>query len=217
MCLPCDKKEKIWSIHNISITCTIENWQQKTIWKKWFTLFSFHRTHFYPIHIQPIFTQSVSFFSSNFDADQSTNSLCIVGNDKAFITEWTFLMCDDLIIHVSHLCYCLVIIWQIYSDILSLHSESDGEGLKKRLTKFEWTEHYSKTFLVIISCSLFFLVWIRNLFFYEREEWNNFPFHDYVPIIITKIDNDNILILPFWPHIMLCLITFGSASCPCFR
>lgn len=50
-----------------------------------------------------------------------------------------------------------------------------------------------------------------------REEWNNFPFHDYVPIIITKIDNDNILILPFWPHIMLCLITFGSASCPCFR
>lgn len=88
---------------------------------------------------------------------------------------------------------------------------------EKRLTKFEWTEHYSKTFLVIISCSLFFLVWIRNLFFYEREEWNNFPFHDYVPIIITKIDNDNILILPFWPHIMLCLITFGSASCPCFR
>lgn len=65
--------------------------------------------------------------------------------------------------------------------------------------------------------SFFFLVWIRNLFFYEREEWNNFPFHDYVPIIITKIDNDNILILPFWPHIMLCLITFGSASCPCFR
>lgn len=167
-----------------------------------------HPTHFYPIRL---------FFSSNFHADRSTNSLCIVGNDKAFITEWTFLMCDDLIIHVSHLCYCLVIIWQIYSDILSLHSESDGEGLKKRLTKFEWTEHYSKTFLVIISCSLFFLVWIRNLFFYEREEWNNFPFHDYVPIIITKIDNDNILILPFWPHIMLCLITFGSASCPCFR
>lgn len=166
--------------------------------------------------IEPIFTPSVSFFSSNFDADWSTNSLCIVGNDKAFITEWTFLMCDDLIIHVSHLGYCLVIIWQIYSDILSLHSESDGEGLK-RLTKFEWTEHYSKTFLVINSCSLFFLVWIRNLFFYEREEWNNFPFHDYVPIIITKIDNDNILILPFWPHIMLCLITFGSASCPCFR
>lgn len=149
------KKEKIWSIHNISISCTIENWQQKTIWKKWFTLFSFHRTHFYSIHIQPIFTQSVSFFSSNFDADWSTNSLCIVGNDKAFITEWTFLMCDDLIIHVSHLGYCLVIIWQIYSDILSLHSESDGEGLK-RLTKFEWTEHYSKTFLVINSCSLFF-------------------------------------------------------------
>lgn len=165
------KKEKIWSIHNISITCTIENWQQKTIWKKWFTLFSFHRTHFYPIHIQPIFTQSVSFFSSNFDADWSTNSLCIVGNDKAFITEWTFLMCDDLIIHVSHLGYCLVIIWQIYSDILSLHSESDGEGLKKRLTKFEWTEHYSKTFLVINSCSLFFsglnkkslLLWMRRM------------------------------------------------------
>lgn len=164
------KKEKIWSIHNISITCTIENWQQKTIWKKWFTLFSFHRTHFYPIHIQPIFTQSVSFFSSNFDADWSTNSLCIVGNDKAFITEWTFLMCDDLIIHVSHLGYCLVIIWQIYSDILSLHSESDGEGLK-RLTKFEWTEHYSKTFLVINSCSLFFsglnkkslLLWKRRM------------------------------------------------------
>lgn len=119
MCLPCDKKEKIWSIHNISSTCTIESWQQKTIRKKWFTLFSFHWTHFYPIHIQPIFTQSVSFFSSNFDADWSTNSLCIVGNDKAFITEWTFLMCDDLIIHVSHLGYCLVIIWQIYSDILT--------------------------------------------------------------------------------------------------
>lgn len=163
------KKEKIWSIHNISITCTIENWQQKTIWKKWFTLFSFHRTHFYSIHIQPIFTQSVSFFSSNFDADWSTNSLCIVGNDKAFITEWTFLMCDDLIIHVSHLGYCLVIIWQIYSDILSLHSESDGEGLK-RLTKFEWTEHYSKTFLVINSCSLFFFWFELEISSFMKEK-----------------------------------------------
>lgn len=120
-----------------------------------------HPTHFYPIRL---------FFSSNFHADRSTNSLCIVGNDKAFITEWTFLMCDDLIIHVSHLGYCLVIIWQIYSDILSLHTESDGEGLK-RLTKFEWTEHYSKTFLVINSCSLFFsglnkkslLLWKRRM------------------------------------------------------
>lgn len=73
-------------------------------------LFHPHPTHFYPIRL---------FFSSNFHADRSTNSLCIVGNDKAFITEWTFLMCDDLIIHVSHLCYCLVIIWQIYSDILT--------------------------------------------------------------------------------------------------
>lgn len=36
-------------------------------------------------------------------------------------------MCDDLIIHVSHLGYCLVIIWQIYSDIWALHSESDFE------------------------------------------------------------------------------------------
>lgn len=60
------KKEKKWSIHNISITCTIENWQQKTIWKKWFTLFSFHWTHFYPIHIQPIFTPSVSSFPQIF-------------------------------------------------------------------------------------------------------------------------------------------------------
>lgn len=166
-----------------------------------------HPTHFYPIRLF-LFLKFWCWLKYKFSL--------YCWNDKAFITEWTFLMCDDLIIHVSHLGYCLVIIWQIYSDILSLHSESDGEGLK-RLTKFEWTEHYSKTFLVINSCSLFFLVWIRNLFFYEREEWNNFPFHDYVSIIITKIDNDNILILPFWPHIMLCLITFGSASCPCFR
>lgn len=166
-----------------------------------------HPTHFYPIRLF-LFLKFWCWLKYKFSL--------YCWNDKAFITEWTFLMCDDLIIHVSHLGYCLVIIWQIYSDILSLHSESDGEGLK-RLTKFEWTEHYSKTFLVINSCSLFFLVWIRNLFFYEREEWNNFSFHDYVPIIITKIDNDNISILPFWPHIMLCLITFGSASCPCFR
>lgn len=161
--------------------------------------------------IEPIFTPSVPSFPQILMLKYKFSLYC--WNDKAFITEWTFLMCDDLIIHVSHLGYCLVIIWQIYSDIWSLHSESDGEVLK-RLTKFECT---AKLFSWLFPVLFFFLVWIRNLFFYEREEWNNFPFHDYVPIIITKIDNDNILILPFWPHIMLCLITFGSASCPCFR
>lgn len=156
--------------------------------------------------IQPIFTPSVSSFSQILMLKYKFSLYC--WNDKVFITEWTFLMCDDLIIHVSHLGYCLVIIWQIYSDIWALHSESD----------FEKTYQIWKTFLVIISCSLFFSgLNKKSLFFYEREEWNNFSFHDYVPIIITEIDNDNISILPFWPHIMLCLITFRSASCPCFR
>lgn len=123
---PKRKEYEAYTIYLLHVPLKTDNRKQ---YERNDLLFSFHRTHFYPIHIQPIFTQSVSFFSSNFDADWSTNSLCIVGNDKAFITEWTFLMCDDLIIHVSHLGYCLVIIWQIYSDILSLHSESDGEGL----------------------------------------------------------------------------------------
>lgn len=106
-----------------------------------------HPTHFYPIRL---------FFSSNFHADRSTNSLCIVGNDKAFITEWTFLMCDDLIIHVSHLCYCLVIIWQIYSDILSLHSESDGEGLKKGLPNLNELNITAKLFWWLFPVLFFF-------------------------------------------------------------
>lgn len=58
--------------------------------------------------IEPIFTPSVPSFPQILMLKYKFSLYC--WNDKAFITEWTFLMCDDLIIHVSHLGYCLVII-----------------------------------------------------------------------------------------------------------
>lgn len=50
-----------------------------------------HPTHFYPIRLF-LFLKFWCWLKYKFSL--------YCWNDKAFITEWTFLMCDDLIIHV---------------------------------------------------------------------------------------------------------------------